>query len=65
MRKRKTWLHWIGNSHYSISKFIKEAKKLGVSRRVPQRTLRNMEWGSDLFSKSYSWPKVSGVFWLL
>ena len=52
MRKRKTWLHWIGNLHYSVANFIKESKKLGVSRRVPQQILRNMEWGDRIYLAS-------------
>ena len=63
---RKTWLHWIGNAHYSVASFIKEAKKMGVSRRVPQRILRNMEWGDRIYLVSrvpgLKSPVVFGYF---
>lgn len=48
-RKPKIWLHWIGNAHYSVANFIKEARKMGVSRRVPMKILRNMEWGDRIY----------------
>ena len=64
--KGKTWLHWIGNAHYSVSKFIKEAKKVGVSRRVPVRILRNMKWGDRIYLVSrvpgLKSPVVFGYF---
>lgn len=60
------WLHWIGNSHYSISSFIKEAREMGVSRRVQPKMLRNMEWGDRVFCASrlpgYKSPVVFGYF---
>lgn len=65
-RKPKTWLHWIGSTHYSIAKFIKEARKMGVSRRVPKHILRNMEWGDRIYLvgrvPGITSPNVFGYF---
>jgi len=66
MRKRKNWLHWMGNTHYSVANFIKEARKIGVSRRVPLKILRNMEWGDRIYLVSrvpgLTSPVVFGYF---
>jgi hypothetical protein len=43
------WLHWIGAAYYTIDSFIDEASRMGVSRRVPQRDLKKMEWGDKVY----------------
>lgn len=43
------WLHWIGNSYYSIASFIKEAERLGVSRRVPSNVIKKMDFGDRIY----------------
>lgn len=53
------WLHWLGVKYYSISSFINEAKRLGVSRRIPPIILRGMTWGDSVFMIGES-PKFPG-----
>ena len=55
------WLHWIGATHYTINSFINEANKMGVSRRVPQRDLRMMEWGDKIYCVTKQKSKVNPV----
>ncbi len=43
------WLHWIGAAYYTIPSFIAEAEKMGVSRRVPTRDLKKMNWGDKIY----------------
>lgn len=38
------WLHYVGG-YYSREKFVAEAQKLGVSRRIPANTAGAMEFG--------------------
>jgi len=60
------WLHWVGNAYYSIPEFIREAKKLGVCRRVPKRMLKSMNWGDTVFLASKTpevkFPVIFGYF---
>ncbi len=46
---RKAWLHWIGNNYYTIASFIREAKKMGVSRRIKPVILKGMEWDTRIY----------------
>jgi hypothetical protein len=66
---RTVWLHWIGNCYYSISQFIQEAKKMGVSRRISLRTLKKMEWGDKIYllsrEKGIKKPAIFGFFYLI
>ncbi len=55
------WLHWIGATHYTINSFVNEANKMGVSRRVPQRDLRMMEWGDKIYCVTKQKHKVNPV----
>lgn len=48
----KSWLHWIGNSYYSIDGFINEALSMGVSRRIPKHILKKMDWGDRVYCVS-------------
>jgi len=60
------WLHWMGNKHYTIEEFIKEAELIGVSRRVPEKMLRKMKWGDTIFlaskEKKLKSPVIFGYF---
>ncbi len=60
------WLHWMGNEHYTIEEFIKEAELIGVSRRVPEKMLRKMKWGDTIFlaskEKKLKSPVIFGYF---
>lgn len=45
-----TWLHFIGKSFYSsIAKFEKEARAIGISRRVDKRILLKMNYGDKVY----------------
>jgi hypothetical protein len=42
----KTWLHFIGRSYYSTpTRFLREAQRLGVSRRISLQQARAMRYG--------------------
>lgn len=41
----KTWLHFVGRQYYSRAKFIREAKRYGVTRRVSLQQLKKMAFG--------------------
>lgn len=41
----KAWLHFVGRQYYSKAKFVKEARKYGITRRVSLRDLKQMDWG--------------------
>lgn len=60
------WIHWIGAGHYTINSFVNEANKMGVSRRVPQRDLKMMEWGDKIYcvtkQKNRANPVIFGYF---
>lgn len=62
------WVHWMGNCYYSIESFIKEAKDIGISRRVPKLTLKKMKWGDTIFltskEKGLKAPVIFGYFTL-
>lgn len=45
----RAWIHWIGNAHYTPYQFIKEARKMGVSRRIPPHILKQMSWGDRIY----------------
>jgi len=59
-----TWLHFIGNKYYSISKFIKEAKQLEASRRVSLKVLKKMNFGDKVVVAQWDGKKtiVFGYF---
>jgi len=61
-----SWLHWMGNIYYSIESFIEEARSIGVSRRVPKKTLKKMKWGDTIFlaskEKGLKAPVIFGYF---
>jgi len=41
-----TWLHFVGQAYYKTShRFVVEAVRYGITRRVALATLRKMEWG--------------------
>jgi len=44
--QRVVWLHFVGKKYWKTPrKFIKEALKFGVSRRITASVLRKMSWG--------------------
>jgi len=58
-----SWMHFIGKGYYNISKFVKEAKRYGITRRVSLTGAGacNMSWGDEVIClqkepglKSYS-----------
>ena len=56
-----SWMDFIGKSYYTIDKFIAEAKKYGVTRRIGTVMLDSMSWGDEVIClqkekglKSYS-----------
>jgi len=58
------WLHFIGSKYYSISKFIKEAKNLGATRRVSLKILKKMNFGDRVVVSQWDGNKtiVFGYF---
>ena len=40
-----SWMHFIGKSYYDIDTFIAEAKKFGITRRLPLSLAKGMSWG--------------------
>lgn len=43
------WLHFIGRSYYTPEKFIAEAQRVGVNRRIALRLLGAFNWGDRVF----------------
>jgi len=43
------WIHFIGKSYYDPESFIREAKALGVSRRLSRQNLSGFTWGDRIF----------------
>jgi hypothetical protein len=39
------WLHFVDKTKYFRAGFVKEAEALGIARRVPLDTLKEMQWG--------------------
>jgi len=42
-------LHYIGRRYYTPATFAAEAKKFGVSRVLPAKTLKKFKWGDRIF----------------
>jgi len=69
-KSHRCWIHFIGKEHYSLSKFIKEARKIGVSRRIAPQTLKLMHWGDIILlarslkqsCKIFGWFKISRLY---
>lgn len=60
-----TWLHFVGKQYYpSRARFIREAERYGVTRRVSLATLERMHWGDRvvLAIKERASPVVFGTF---
>lgn len=53
-----TWMHFIGGYYSDEKKFIAEAEKHGISRRVPAQVIRGMEFGDGLIFLRYADKKV-------
>lgn len=52
------WLHFIGRSYYSIASFAREAKKVGVSRRIGRQTLCKMNFGDRIVLAQWDGKKA-------
>lgn len=60
-----TWLHFVGRSYYkSELRFVREAERYGVTRRVSLAVLRSMAWGDRvlLVTRSGASSVVFGQF---
>ena len=63
----KTWLHFIGRQYYSKAKFIKEARRYGITRRVALQVMKKMEFGDLVLlamrpTKAAKAPEIFGSF---
>lgn len=38
------WLHFIGQKYYTRKRFVDEARRYGITRRVSLQVLRSMDW---------------------
>ncbi|RKY57538.1 MAG: hypothetical protein DRP94_08610 [Candidatus Latescibacterota bacterium] len=47
-----TYLHYVGGL-YTPEKFVEEARRIGVSRRIPLRSIRNLKWGDEVLCASW------------
>lgn len=52
-----SYIHFVGKGYYGIEGFMKEAKELGVSRRVPLKLLKNLKWGDRIYLAQGDLPK--------
>lgn len=43
------WLHFVGRTYYTREQYVKEALRLGSSRRASSRILRQVAWGDRIF----------------
>jgi len=39
------WLHFVNKAQYYRAQFVREAQGMGIARRVPLHSLKEMEWG--------------------
>ena len=61
--QNSTWMHYIGRGFYAQeSKFLREAKKQGISRRAPAQLVRGMEFGDKLVFLRYVKPGTVFAF---
>lgn len=51
-----TWLHYIGG-RYTPKGFIEEARKYGVSRRIPALFLKSLTWGDRVYCATWKGTK--------
>lgn len=42
-------IHFVGLRYYTVEDFIAEAERLGVSRALPARILKQFNWGSKIY----------------
>lgn len=47
------WMHYIGGYYDSVERFIREAKRQGVSRRIPLQVARGMRFGDRVILLRY------------
>jgi hypothetical protein len=55
---RNTWMHFIGGFYGNVDKFINEAIKYRISRRVPAQIVKGMQFGDRLVLLRYANPDV-------
>ncbi len=53
IHQTNTWLHFIGGYYKDEKRFVREARKFGISRRVPAQVVRGMEFGDCLVFLRY------------
>jgi len=61
---KKSWIHWIGKSYYTIHKFTQEALRIGVSRRVSLSVIETMTYGDIVSCVQKPHGYKSGVIFL-
>ena len=47
-------IHFVGLRYYTVQSFIEEAEKLGVSRALPPKILKQFKWGSKIYLAIHS-----------
>ena len=52
------WLHFVGKQYYSIESFVEEARTVGVSRRLPLKTLEKMSVGDVVLLAQWDGKKA-------
>lgn len=53
VQERRSWLHFVGGYYSDHQKFLKEAAKHGISRRVPAQVVRGMQFGDRVIFLRY------------
>lgn len=56
LRQLNTWMHFIGGHYASPEHFLREAQRIGVSRRVPAQLARAMNFGERVICLRYGGP---------
>lgn len=50
---QQTWQHFIGGYYADTDHFVREAQRIGISRRAPAHAVRGMNWGDQLILLRY------------
>lgn len=53
MYGRQTWQHFIGGYYSDTGRFVREAQRIGISRRAPAQAVRGMQFGDRLILLRY------------
>lgn len=43
------FLHWVGRERFTRKSFIRQVHMVGLTRRFPPATLRDMDWGDEVY----------------